>query len=174
MASQPEADPDAFTPATAMPTATVPDATAHPSPHAPVSAPTAAPAPMMMAMRDQFHLGRIVPLEHRHVRLVEFVQDSIAGGNTGNRLAGSGQAGKCRRPPQRQAVQSETTDVPSKPPSCRASAALPSPATGSSEPPIGLNVLVAFSFHHPTSRKMKSCSILAAGESTRFLTVIRL
>jgi hypothetical protein len=55
-----------------------------------------------------------------------------------------------------------------------ASAIRPSPKTGSNEPPIGLNVQVAFSFHYPTSRKMKSCSILAAGESTRFLTVIRL
>lgn len=53
---------------------------------------------MVTTVRDQFHLGRIVAFEDRIIWLVELVQNSIAGGNTGNGLARSGQACKCGRP----------------------------------------------------------------------------
>jgi hypothetical protein len=47
---------------------------------------------------NQLHLGLIVTFEDCIVRLVELVQNSVVGGNTGNGLARSGQACQCRRP----------------------------------------------------------------------------
>jgi hypothetical protein len=53
---------------------------------------------MVMPVGNQLHFGRIVAFEDRVVRLVEFVQNSVASRNTGDSLAGSGQARKCRCP----------------------------------------------------------------------------
>jgi hypothetical protein len=49
-------------------------------------------------VRDQLDFGRIFAVEDRIVRLVEFVENSIAGRNSGNGLARSGQACKCGCP----------------------------------------------------------------------------
>ena len=79
----------------------VPETPADVPPTTPAATPTAvAPAPipasMVVAMmRNQLDFGRIVAVEDRIVRLVEFVQDSVAGGYSGNGLARSGQA--CKR-----------------------------------------------------------------------------
>ena len=52
-----------------------------------------------MTMINLLQFGSIVSvLENGWIRLVELVQNSVAAGNSGNSLAGSGQACKCRRP----------------------------------------------------------------------------
>jgi hypothetical protein len=57
------------------------------------------PASVMVAvMRDQLDFGWVVAVEDRIVRLVEFVENPVAGGNSGNGLARSGQACKCGCP----------------------------------------------------------------------------
>ena len=93
-------EPEAVPPAAAVPATMPPKATTDP---APAMTAAAAPAPMsasvIMAMvRDQLDFGRIFAVEDRIVRLVEFVENSIAGGNSGNGLARSGQACKCGCP----------------------------------------------------------------------------
>ncbi|TIR27596.1 MAG: hypothetical protein E5X34_01450 [Mesorhizobium sp.] len=98
---QPDIDPVALAPAAAAPAAMTPVAAAHMSPAAPTAASAAPPVPisvMVTPVGDQLHFGRIVAFEDCILRLVEFVQDPVATGNAGNRLAGSGQASKCRRP----------------------------------------------------------------------------
>ena len=65
--------------------------------------PTVAPAPMpaamvVAAMRDQLDFRRVVAIEDGIVRSVEFVENPVAGGNSGNGLARSGQACKCGCP----------------------------------------------------------------------------
>ncbi|WP_181179258.1 hypothetical protein [Mesorhizobium sp. B2-7-1] len=102
---QPDIDPEALTPTAAAPTAMMPVAAADMPPAPPATATTVAPAPipvsvtaMVTMVRHQFHFSRILAIEDRVFRLVELVQNSVTGGNTGNGLAGSGKACKCRRP----------------------------------------------------------------------------
>ncbi|CDX17401.1 conserved hypothetical protein [Mesorhizobium sp. SOD10] len=99
---QPEANPYALTPAAAAPAAMTPDASAYPSPDAPAMAAAAvapAPAPVIIVtILNEFRFDWIATLENRVVRLIELIQNSVAGGNTGNCLAGSGQACERRRP----------------------------------------------------------------------------
>lgn len=77
-------------------------------------------------------------------------------------------------PPQRQAFQSETTDVPSKPPELLSIDNSPLTRNRLQRAADRFERAGSILVPYPTSRRMKSCSILAAGESTRFLTVIRL
>lgn len=113
-------------------------------------------------------------LENGWIRLVELIKNSVAAGNSGNSLAGSGEACKCGRPRNAKHSSQKQPTFHQNLRLLSIGSSFPHPKKGSSELPIRLNAQVAFSFRYPTSRSMKSCSILAAGESTRFLTVIRL
>ena len=91
--SEPDAQPDAPAPAADVTPAVAPIAAADPSPAVP---------PMIMvvmpAMGDQIHFGLIISLENRWIRFVEFIENSVAVRNTGNRLAGPGNGSKRDHP----------------------------------------------------------------------------
>ncbi|MEP6565761.1 MAG: hypothetical protein ABJB10_11540 [Mesorhizobium sp.] len=71
---------------------------------APIAAadPSPAVSPVMVvvmpAMGDLLHFGLIVSVEDRRIRFVEFIENSVAVRNTGNRLAGPGYASKRDHP----------------------------------------------------------------------------
>jgi hypothetical protein len=57
-----------------------------------------AAAVMPAAMGDLLHLDLVIAFEHSRIRLVQFIENSVALGNTGNRAAGSGHARKRHGP----------------------------------------------------------------------------
>ncbi|WP_179297800.1 hypothetical protein [Mesorhizobium carmichaelinearum] len=64
--------------------------TANPSPAvAPSSSVMAAMPAIPVTMGDLLHLDPVIPFEDSRIRLVQFIENSIALGNTGNRAAGS-------------------------------------------------------------------------------------
>lgn len=132
-------------------------------------------AVMPMTMGDLLQFDLVVPFENSGIRLVQLIENSGALRNTGNRAARPGHARKRRGPRNAKHSSKKQPTFHKKPPELLTiDTAIPRPKQAPARMPIGLNAPRLFSFHHPTSRRMKSCSILAAGDSTRFLTVIRL
>jgi hypothetical protein len=43
-----------------------------------------------ITMGDLFQFGLVIPFEDSRIRLVQFIENSVAVGNTGDRAAGSG------------------------------------------------------------------------------------
>jgi len=85
-----------------MTAAMAPIATANPSPTA--AAPSASiiaisvVAMMPTTMGDLLDLDPVIPFEDSRIRLVQFIENSVALGNTGNRPAGSDYARKRHGP----------------------------------------------------------------------------
>jgi len=53
---------------------------------------------MPTTMGDLLDLDPVIPFEDSRIRLVQFIENSVALRNTGNRAAGSGYARKCHGP----------------------------------------------------------------------------
>ncbi|UVK54936.1 hypothetical protein DBIPINDM_001416 [Mesorhizobium sp. AR02] len=84
-----------------MAAAMAPVATANSSPAAaPSSSVMAVMAAMPATMGDllYLYLDPVIPFEDSRIRLVQFIENSIALGNTGNRAAGSGYSSKRHSP----------------------------------------------------------------------------
>ena len=60
---------------------------------------------MPATMGDLLDLDRVIAFEDSRIRLVQFIENSVALGNTGNRAAGSDHGSQTPLPPQRPAVQ---------------------------------------------------------------------
>ncbi|WP_164746664.1 MULTISPECIES: hypothetical protein [unclassified Mesorhizobium] len=94
---KPKANPNTFAPAAATPAATTPVAAANTSPNAAPSA--AATAVMPMTMVNLLHFSTFVSiLEDGGIGLIEFIENSVAAWNSGNRPIGASQGCNCRCP----------------------------------------------------------------------------
>jgi hypothetical protein len=83
-------NPDPLAPAADMTAAMPPVAAANPSPAAPPSTTTpmaVVTAMMSAAMGDLLHFDPVIAFEDSLIRLVQFIENSVALGNTGNRAA---------------------------------------------------------------------------------------
>jgi hypothetical protein len=100
--SQPDAEPHPLAPATHMTASMAPVATANPSPAAappPLSVMAISVVAMMpTTVRDLFHFEVVIAFEDSRIRLVQFIENSVALGNAGNRASRSGYARKRHGP----------------------------------------------------------------------------